>query len=65
MKGTTQLIAMKKPEVHGPSPSEKAKRSLGAKLNRPSKPPPSPNELSLERKPLPARPIKGERTERE
>ncbi len=58
-------MAMKKPEVPGPSPSEKAKRSLGAKLNRPPKPPPSPNELPLERKPPADRPIKGERTGRE
>lgn len=57
-------MAMKKPEVRGPSPSEKAKQSLGAKLNRPSKSPPSPNDLPLERKPSLSRSTKGEPTER-
>ncbi|MBA3385056.1 MAG: hypothetical protein H0T95_00255 [Chthoniobacterales bacterium] len=31
---------MEKPEAHG-SPSEKARKSLGEKLNRPAKPPPT------------------------
>jgi hypothetical protein len=43
--------AMKKPDARGPSPGQKAKKALGQKLNRPSKPPPSPNEL---RSPRPA-----------
>ncbi|MBA3962385.1 MAG: hypothetical protein H0X40_10850 [Chthoniobacterales bacterium] len=51
---------MKKPEAHG-TPSQKAKKALGDKLNRPSKPPPSPNELPLKRNPPPSRPIRGER----
>ncbi|MEO7167607.1 MAG: hypothetical protein ABI787_04650 [Spartobacteria bacterium] len=38
---------MRKTNVRGPSPEEKAKKSLGQKLNRPSKPPPPPpNEPS-------------------
>jgi len=36
---------MKKTEARGPTASEKAKKALGQKLNRPSKPPPSPNDL--------------------
>ena len=31
---------MEKPEAHG-SPEEKAQKSLGEKLNRPAKPPPT------------------------
>ncbi|HEY2802035.1 MAG TPA: hypothetical protein VGI85_15705 [Chthoniobacterales bacterium] len=47
---------MKKPQARGPTPSEKAKKSLDEKLNRPPKPPPAPNDLP----PPPDRPIKGE-----
>ncbi len=53
-------IAMKKPKVRGPSPSAKAKQSLGQKLNRPPKPPPSPHNEPLPRRVPPSRPIKGD-----
>ena len=47
----SEKCAMKKPEVRGPSPSEKARKSLGQKLNRPQKPPPLPNDLQWPRGP--------------
>ncbi|HEY5035951.1 MAG TPA: hypothetical protein VII74_02325 [Chthoniobacterales bacterium] len=52
---------MKKPNARGPTPSAKAKQSLGEKLNRPPKPPPTPNDLPPPRRTPPSRPIKGER----
>jgi hypothetical protein len=52
---------MKKPNVRGPSPSAKAKQSLGQKLNRPPKLPPSPNDLPVPRRKPASRPIKGDR----
>ncbi|MEO6871029.1 MAG: hypothetical protein ABI233_02280 [Chthoniobacterales bacterium] len=52
---------MKKPETSGPTPTEKSKKALGQKLNRPSKLPPSPNELPVPRRKPADRPIKGER----
>ena len=58
--GRNGNITMKKPEARGPTPSEKARKALGQKLNRPSKPPPSPNDLLLEKKAAPTKPIKGD-----
>jgi hypothetical protein len=51
---------MKKSNVRGPSPADKAKKSLGQKLNRPPKPPPSPNDKLLPRRAPPSRPVKGD-----
>jgi hypothetical protein len=51
---------MKKPEARGPKPSEKAKKALGEKLNRPPKPPPTPDELPPLRHAPRSRPIKGD-----
>ncbi|HEY1583149.1 MAG TPA: hypothetical protein VGF73_08625 [Chthoniobacterales bacterium] len=51
---------MKKPQARGPTPAEKAKKSLGQKLNRPPKPPPTPDDLPPGRRPPPSRPIKGD-----
>jgi hypothetical protein len=51
---------MKKPNVRGPSPAEKAKKSLGQKLNRPPKPPPSLDDQPLPRRAPPSQPIKGD-----
>jgi hypothetical protein len=51
---------MKKPDARGPSPSEKARKALGEKLNRPSKPPPAPDDLPPPSRPPPRRPIKGD-----
>ena len=39
---------MEKPEAHG-SPGEKAQKSLGEKLNRPAKPPPTFPDRKVEK----------------
>jgi hypothetical protein len=54
------LLFMKKPEARGPSPSEKAHKALGQKLNRPPKPPPTPDNLPPPRRSPASRPVKGE-----
>ncbi len=51
---------MREPKARGPSPSEKAKKSLGEKLNRPPKPPPTPDSLPPPRRSPPTRPIRGD-----
>ena len=44
---------MKKPDVRGPTPGEKAQKSLGKKLNRPAKPPPTmPGRKAEKNEPL-------------
>jgi hypothetical protein len=50
--------SMKKPDVRGPSPAEKARKALGEKLNRPPKPPPTPSDNSLPRRPPPSKRLK-------
>lgn len=50
---------MEKPEEHG-SPAEKARKSLGEKLNRPAKPPPTFPGKEIEKKDPPARRITDE-----
>ncbi len=45
---------MEKPEAHG-SPGQKARASLGEKLNRPSKPPPTLPDKAMEKNDPPAR----------
>jgi len=40
---------MEKPSARGPSPSQKAHRALGPKLNRKPKPPPTPPGQSIKR----------------
>lgn len=35
------MAKMEKPKARGPAPNEKAQKSLGKKLNRPAKPPPT------------------------
>jgi hypothetical protein len=59
-KKSLSFFVMKKPEARGPSSSEKARKSLGQKLNRPPKPPPTPNDLPPPRRRPPSRPIKGD-----
>lgn len=50
---------MEKPDAHG-SPSEKAQKALGEKLNRPAKPPPTfPGKKVEKNEPL-ARRVKDE-----
>ncbi len=51
---------MKKPQARGPSPAAKAKKALGEKLNRPAKPPPTPDQLPPPRRRPANRPIKGD-----
>ena len=44
---------MKKPAARGPTPGEKAQKSLGKKLNRPAKPPPTmPGRKAEKNEPL-------------
>ncbi len=50
---------MEKPDAHG-SPSEKAKKALGEKLNRPAKPPPTLPGGTLEKNDPPARRVTDE-----
>ncbi len=50
---------IEKPETHG-SPSEKARKSLGEKLNRPAKPPPTLPGRKIERNEPPARRVSEE-----
>ncbi|HEY2713140.1 MAG TPA: hypothetical protein VGI60_11550 [Chthoniobacterales bacterium] len=50
---------MKKSNVRGPAPAEKARKALGEKLNLPSKPPPSPN-LALRRRPPASKPVRSD-----
>lgn len=47
------MADMQKPKARGPSPSEKAQKSLGKKLNRPAKPPPTmPGRKAEKNEPL-------------
>ena len=50
---------MEKPETQG-SPAEKARKSLGEKLNRPAKPPPTFPGKKVERDEPPARRVTDE-----
>lgn len=46
------MDAIEKPDAHG-SPEEKARKSLGNKLNRPAKPPPTfPGKKAEKNEPL-------------
>jgi hypothetical protein len=59
MRELQMTDGMEKPEVHG-SPSQKARKILGEKLNRPAKPPPPlPGRKKSEREP-PARRVADE-----
>jgi hypothetical protein len=40
-EGVAAMTKLEKPNVRGPSPSGKARKALGKKLNRPAKPPPT------------------------
>jgi hypothetical protein len=48
---------IEKPTARGPSPTRKAERALGKKLNRKSKPPPDPKLLERPNKPEPLRDV--------
>jgi hypothetical protein len=52
MKELPNMDEMEKPDAHG-SPSEKARKALGEKLNRPAKPPPTfPGKKAEKNEPL-------------
>ena len=47
------MAKMEKPNARGPRPAEKAQKSLGKKLNRPAKPPPTmPGKKAVKNEPL-------------
>ena len=47
------MAKMEKPKASGPTPGEKAQKSLGKKLNRPAKPPPTmPGRKAEKNEPL-------------
>lgn len=54
------MAGIRKPNVRGPAPSEKAQKALGEKLNRPAKPPPPIPRGKIGQNDPPARRVKDE-----